>query len=104
MRGPKKVDPARISQHVKSGMLKDNQGKYQKQQEGTEGEGDARDDVKLVSKDQELNFSGKVEDEDELEVRGGGVGMMENKNNNDIEEGINLDGKNQQEEQKAFFH
>ena len=59
---PKRVDPVRISQKVKKNMLKEN-SMYQKQEESA---GETMD-VNLVSKDMELNFSNKnEEDDDEL--------------------------------------
>ena len=53
---PKKVDPVRISHTVKKNMLKEN-AMYEKDEAAT--------DVALTSKDMEVNFSGKQNDEDE---------------------------------------
>lgn len=61
---PKKVDPVRISQNVKKNLLKDN-SMYQKAEE----ELGAALDVNLLSKDMELNFSNKNEDDDDLEMK-----------------------------------
>mmetsp|Transcript_27646 Transcript_27646/g.26666 ORF Transcript_27646/g.26666 Transcript_27646/m.26666 type:complete len:176 (+) Transcript_27646:593-1120(+) len=58
---PKKVDPVRISQSVKKNIMKD-QTTYQK------GE-DKLGDVNLVSKDQELNFSNKNEEEEDGDMK-----------------------------------
>lgn len=63
--------------------------------------------MNLLSKDQELNFSGKVEDEDELDMKA----PSDPKTIADLEEGLQMEddtgkikgGKNQ-EEQKEFFH
>jgi hypothetical protein len=57
---PKKVDPVRISHNVKKNMLKEN-AMYEKQEDY------AGADVALTSKDMEVNFSNKQEDDDELE-------------------------------------
>ena len=61
---PKKVDPVRISQNVKKNLLKDN-SMYQK----TEDDIGATLDVNLLSKDMELNFSNKNDDDDEIEMK-----------------------------------
>jgi hypothetical protein len=61
---PKKADPVRISHNVKKNLLKDN-SMYQK----TEDEIGSTLDVNLLSKDMELNFSNKNEDDDELETK-----------------------------------
>ena len=53
---PKKVDPVRISHTVKKNMLKEN-AMYEKDE--------AAFDVALTSKDMEVNFSAKQNDEDE---------------------------------------
>lgn len=53
-KGPKKVDPVRISQTVKKNLLKNNTN-YEKQETTLS---DATD-VNLLSKDQELNFTHK---------------------------------------------
>jgi hypothetical protein len=58
------VDPVRISQNVKKNLLKDN-SMYQK----TEEEIGSALDVNLLSKDMELNFSNKNDDDDELEMK-----------------------------------
>lgn len=58
---PKKVDPVRISHNVKKNMLKEN-AMYEKQEDFAGGA-----DVALTSKDMEVNFSNKQEDDDELE-------------------------------------
>jgi hypothetical protein len=52
------VDPVRISHTVKKNMLKEN-GMYEKQDEEAS-------DVKLLSKDMEVNFSAKQDDEEEM--------------------------------------
>ncbi len=54
----------RISQNVKKNLLKDN-SMYQK----TEEEIGSALDVNLLSKDMELNFSNKNDDDDELEMK-----------------------------------
>ena len=59
-RMPKKVDPVRISHNVKKNMLKEN-AMYEKQEDY------AGADVALTSKDMEVNFSNKQDDDDELE-------------------------------------
>ena len=56
------MDPVRISQTVKKNMLKEN-AMYQKQEESII----QNNDVNLTSKDMEVNFSNKQDDEDELE-------------------------------------
>ena len=60
----------RISQSVKKNMLKENAG-YQKQEE------DVATDVNLVSKDMELIFSNKNDDDDELEAKPNGIATLE---------------------------
>jgi hypothetical protein len=57
-RVPKKVDPVRISHNVKKAMLKEN-AMYEKQDDGGA-------DVALISKDMEVNFSNKQEEDDDL--------------------------------------
>ena len=58
------MDPVRISQSVKKNMLQAN-SMYQKPDEKVS----ETMDVNLVSKDMELNFSSKNEDEDELDTK-----------------------------------
>lgn len=88
-------------------MLKDN-ATYQKQADAL-GE---NNEVNLLSKDQEINFSNKIDDEDELDIKGASALNSEGKPNNDMEEGISVEedistkaGKpKNKEEQKEFFH
>lgn len=61
-KAPKKVDLVRISLSVQKNLLKDNTTTYQKVEETYS----STNDVNLLSKDQELNFSNKNEDDDEL--------------------------------------
>jgi len=62
-RVPKRVDPVRISHTVKKNMLKEN-AMYQKDDSSLENA-----DVNLTSKDMEVNFSIKQDDDDEIETR-----------------------------------
>ena len=62
-RVPKRVDPVRISHTVKKNMLKEN-AMYQKDDSSLENA-----DVNLTSKDMEVNFSNKQDDDDEIESR-----------------------------------
>lgn len=91
-RQPKKVDPLRISQSVKKNMLKENGG-YQKQEE------DVAKDVNLVSKDMELIFSNKNDDDDELETKPNGIATIDEPEE-DKNERL---GVLAQEEQKSFY-
>jgi len=92
---PKKVDPMRISQSVKKNMLKDQTG-YMK------GE-DRSGDVNLLSKDQELNFSSKNEDEEEVAGTDNfksTLEMSQTQEEEPIGEDLMMKGK---EEQKEIF-
>lgn len=61
-RVPKRVDPVRISHTVKKNMLKEN-AMYQKEESAESN------DVNLISKDMEVNFSNKQDDEDDLDAK-----------------------------------
>jgi hypothetical protein len=64
-RVPRKVDPVRISHTVKKNMLKEN-AMYEKGGGGSSQGGDpAANDVALLSKDMEINFSNKNDYDDD---------------------------------------
>lgn len=65
-------------------MLKDN-ATYQKQAD-TLGE---TNEVNLMSKDQEINFSNKIDDDDEMDIKVG-IGA-DGKANYEMEEGISME-------------
>ena len=89
---PKKVDPVRISQTVKKNLLKDN-GNYQKEVPSDNAE------VSLGSKDQEVNFGNRGEDDDDVDVKGN----IEKEK--DVEDGSEeaREDKLKIEEEKDFF-
>jgi len=60
---PKKVDPVRISHNVKKNILKEN-AMYEKPEDMTTGA-----DVALTSRDMEVNFSNKQDDDDDLDTK-----------------------------------
>lgn len=62
---PRRVDPVRISHTVKKNMLKENGAMYENKDDAL-GLGN---DVNLVSKDMEINFSNKQDEEDDLDSR-----------------------------------
>lgn len=65
-RVPRKVDPVRISHTVKKNMLKEN-AMYEKGSAADANSLDSANDVALLSKDMEVNFSNKNDFDDDDE-------------------------------------